>query len=102
MDYKKIYPHPSPVASAGGYSVVDYSFIVGAHIVCGGLCWLLVCSVVLCALSRLAIILLRKRELSCVMAVCVPSSRFHGMPLGFMGWSMVCDCGIFWSYSLTL
>ena len=87
MDYKKIYPHPSPVASTGGYSVVDYSFIVGAHIVRRGLCWVLVCSVVLGSLSSLAIILLRKREqvaiyLHCVMAVCVPSSRFHGLVYG--------------------
>ena len=44
---------------------------------------------------------MRKRELV-VVFVSYSCKFFVDLPHGVMGWSAVCDCGIFWSYSLTL
>ena len=66
-------------------------------------CLVLVCTVVLCFLYSLAINLLWKRALIALIMVflllhvCLSSSS-----LGAMGWSVVCDCGISFSYSLAL
>ena len=77
-------------------------WLCSPYCVCGGggCVGSLSCDVALGVLSSFTIILLRKRELvaymHCVVAVlfCVSSSRCHG-------WSAVCECGVFWSYSLT-
>ena len=57
---------------------------------------------VLCVLSSFAIISQGKRELVALLVLC---SGCHVavvvLPRGTMGWSLVCDCGISWSYPLT-
>ena len=68
------------------------------------------CIVVLTVLSYFAIILLRKRELAalhklncCLLSVLLSSICYCSVsvPNGVMGWSVVFDCGISMSYSLT-
>ena len=74
--------------------------ILLAFIHCIGCAFLLYGS---CVLSSLANILLKNREqvvllatlIQCVVVVC-----FLAFPHGVLGWSAVCDCDIFWSYSL--
>ena len=46
-----------------------------------------------------------KRELFALLllpSLCRVVVIVLGFPPGVMGWSAVCDCGISWSYSLTL
>ena len=57
------------------------------------------CCILLCVLSSFAIILMGKREL--VALLCLSSWCPVALPHGAVSWSAVCDCGIFWSYSLT-
>ena len=61
----------------------------------------LICFVVLCAItsSSFAIISLGKRERCLLYFRCC---RSFALLRGAMVWSVVCDCGISWSYSLTL
>ena len=55
---------------------------------------------ILCVPSSFAIILLGKRERVALRLLC-RCYRPLTFPRGAKGWSVVCDCGIFWSYSLT-
>ena len=48
----------------------------------------------------LAIILQRERERELVALHCVVTPCSMSLPDGAVGWSVVCDCGISWSYSL--
>ena len=66
----------------------------------GGFVGSLFCGVILGALSSLAIILLRKRELIDLI-FCVNPTPPHP-PHGVMGSSVVCDCGMLCSCSLFL
>ena len=55
-------------------------------------------------LSRFAINLIGKRELAALLIVFLVFCDFHfsvTLPHDAVGWSVVCDCGMFWSYSLT-
>ena len=60
------------------------------------------CSMFCCTLlhvfSSFAIIMMGKREL--VALLCLTSWRLVALPHRAVGWPAVCDCGIFWSYSL--
>ena len=60
--------------------------------------------IVLCVLSSLAIIPLRKREpvaLLKLYSCCVAHSKCSVfLPHGAVGWSVVCDCSISWLYLL--
>ena len=71
----------------------------------GALCWVLSCGVVRSVLSIFAIILLRRQSillcLICVLAV-VRLTVFESFPRGAMGWSEVCNCSNFLSYSLAI
>ena len=56
----------------------------------------LLCGKLLGVLSSLETILLRKRELiAFIYFSCVAVS----LPHGALGWPVVCDCGVSWSYS---
>ena len=50
-------------------------------------------------LSSLAIIMLRKRGLVALLALCCICLFSVFLPYGTVGWPVVCDCGIHWSYS---
>ena len=52
------------------------------------------CGAVLGALSSLAIIMLRKRELASSLKLFCGCQCFVSLPHGAVGWSAVCDCGI--------
>ena len=57
----------------------------------------------LCVLSSFAINLMGKRELAALLIVYLVSCEFHfsvALPHDAMGWSAVCDCGIYRSYTL--
>ena len=59
----------------------------------------LLCGMLLGVLSSLETILPRKRELiAFIYFSCVAVS----LPHGAVGWPVVCDCCISWSYSLTV
>ena len=62
------------------------------------------CFVMLYIVSFLAIILQRKRELVCFSLIVFLLSggcqRSVSLPRGVVCWSVVCDCGISWAYSL--
>ena len=60
----------------------------------------LFCFGVLCVLSSFAIISLGKRELVALLLLC-SECRSLTFPHGAKGWSVVCDCGISWLYSVT-
>ena len=65
----------------------------------------LFCFTVLCIPSGFAIISLGKRELISLLLLCCEchDTGYRSLTLlrGAMGWSVVCDCGISWSYSFT-
>ena len=57
-----------------------------------------------CVLSSFAINFMGKRELASLLIVFLLSCDRHfsvALPLGTMGWSAVCDCGMFCSCSFT-
>ena len=92
------------MAKWGGSAFVYYLFDF-APIVCGSLV-LGLCFAALCAPSSFAIILLGKRELVALLllgsechVVAIVLCLFLAVPL--VGWSVVYDCGISWSYTLT-
>ena len=51
------------------------------------------CCTLLCVLSSFTIIFMGKREL--VALLCLSSWCLVALPRGAVGWSAVCDCGIF-------
>ena len=61
------------------------------------------CYAVHCSPSTFAIISLEKRELIALLC-CILDGMWLLLPFphGAVGWSVVCDCGISRSYSLTL
>ena len=64
----------------------------------------LFCFVVLCVLSSFAIIVMGKREkVALLLSFCMSCRCYCSLtlPRGVMGWSVVCDYGISWLYSLT-
>ena len=62
----------------------------------GVLCFVLVCAV-LGINSSFAIIPLGKRELVAVYLQSCDCKFSVSLPQGVVGWSVVCDCGIFWT-----
>ena len=61
------------------------------------------CYALLCVLPSFTTILMGKRvlvALLCLSSWCLVIYMWHLDPLGFIGWSAVCDCGISRSYSL--
>ena len=78
------------------------------YIVCGGgggLCLSFFWYVLLYVLYSVAIILTRKRQLVAFFFIVLWMSCYYkcpvALPHGAMDWSAACDCGIFYSYSLT-
>ena len=97
----------SSMASAAFLSKAVVILFVFAAIVCGGLVFSvrsMFCFALLCVHSSFAIISLRKRELVALLLLCSECHcryyRSFTLPRGAMGWSVLCDCGISWSYSL--
>ena len=89
------------MAFYGDDSVVVYLLIalmMPVYCVYGIVFCSLLCGILLNVLSSLESILPRKREFVAFTLVCVAVS----LPHGAVGWSVVCDCGISWSYSLTV
>ena len=80
--------------------VVDFLFIATPFV---GVCD---CSMNCCTLlyvhSSFAIILMGKRELVALFVFLVSRDGCVALPRGAMGLSVVCDCGISCSYSLTI
>ena len=66
----------------------------------GVLCLSLFCYALLCVHSSFAIILKKKRNLVALLMYCYYKCSV-AFPHGAVGWSVVCDCGISRSYSLT-
>ena len=65
----------------------------------------LFCSAVLCVLYSFVIISLGKERAGCfTFVVFLMSCRCYYLtiPHGAMGWSVVCESGIYWSYSLLI
>ena len=81
------------------------TLFVVSPLVCGSLCFSLFSDTVLRVLSSFVIILLRKRELVALLIVflllCVCLCVLMSVPLGTMGWCVICDCRISFSNSLT-
>ena len=87
----------------GGSVVVDLLFIVTPIV---GVCD---CSMLCCTLLYVhfsfAVILMGKRELVALLSLsswCLVIDLCVALLRGAMGLSAVCDCGISWSYSLTI
>ena len=81
--------------------------VVGWSAVCDcGISWSCVgslfCDEVIGALSTLAIMSLRKRELVSLPYLCCGCLWSVPLPHDVVGWSAVCDCGISWSYLHTV
>ena len=66
----------------------------------GDLCLSLFWYPLLCVLSSFAIILKRCFDFIVVQMSCYCECSVT-LPHGAVGWSAVCDCGVYWSYSLT-
>ena len=76
----------------GGGPVAVDSLLIVAPIVGFCVCSMFCCTL-LCVISSFTIILMGKREL--VALLCLSSLCLVALSHGAMGWSAVCDCGIF-------
>ena len=60
----------------------------------------LFCFAVLCVVSSFEMTLLRRGELITLLLLCSECYVALALPLGSMDWSVVCNCGNSWLYSL--
>ena len=62
--------------------------------------WFMFCGIIVGVNSSLTIFSLIKRELAALFELYCGFHCSVSLPEGTVGWSAVCNCGIFWSYSL--
>ena len=81
--------------------VVIYSLLIVTHFVGWCNCSMFCCAL-LCVHPSFEIISMGKRELVALLVFLVSHDCYMALPHDTMGLSAVCDCGISWSYSLTI